>query len=204
MAIQSLTVHFRRLVSGGLVATVGLPDTPFEPTRLGHPASSRADDPISSVHATAPDLRTQTRVEAAAGATKGPPRQHRRVPGTEIPPNLTTMSAHVPVQVSTPPYVEVARADRAARQAAAGRVTAAGHPLASSAGPPTSTANATSARSSLRINEAGCPATNRAAMARGIERDSRLVCAESTCESLHTHVTEVPDGNYFVVRSNST
>ena len=61
---HSLTVHFRQLVSGGLVATVEWLDALFEPTRLGDSTSSRADDPMNSAHATSPDLRTQTRVEA--------------------------------------------------------------------------------------------------------------------------------------------
>lgn len=57
---HGLTVQFRRLVSGGLVATIELPDGLFEPTRPGAPASTRADDPISSVPALS-DLRTHAR-----------------------------------------------------------------------------------------------------------------------------------------------
>jgi signal transduction histidine kinase len=47
---HGLTVRFRRLVSGGLVATVALPDALFEPTGAGRP-TRQADDPTTSMQA---------------------------------------------------------------------------------------------------------------------------------------------------------
>ncbi|WP_457256515.1 ATP-binding protein [Pedococcus sp. P5_B7] len=66
---HALTVQYRRLVSGGLVATVAMPDALFEPTRPRDP-STRADDPISSVLAASPDGRTHTRVAAAGSRSR--------------------------------------------------------------------------------------------------------------------------------------
>ena len=54
---HGVTVCFGRLVSGGLVATVTLPDALFEPTRQADPASIRIDDMIPSMGALSPRRR---------------------------------------------------------------------------------------------------------------------------------------------------
>ena len=56
---HALTVRFKPLVSGGLVATVELPDAVFEPQ--GAPSPTQADGRVASMPATSPHLRSQTR-----------------------------------------------------------------------------------------------------------------------------------------------
>jgi signal transduction histidine kinase len=54
---HGVTVCFGRLVSGGLVATVALPDALFGPSRRADPTSARSDDMIPSVGALSPRRR---------------------------------------------------------------------------------------------------------------------------------------------------
>jgi len=54
---HGVTVRFGRLVSGGLVATVTLPDALFEPTPRADPARTRTDDTIPSIGALSPRRR---------------------------------------------------------------------------------------------------------------------------------------------------